>query len=163
MLALLLVALMAGPLTVPASWNHQEDLCIHSLCGSYSDPTTGTVVSYLLSDERLPWVDPCHVPASGVAFRGSIGGLEFCGFQAPDANAVELEQLAEDAPDLLCYVGDPTRVIMSPVETSLICVTFFRGDTTCQVCSATCDDGQVAAFRELVLNDNRLQVSGLRQ
>jgi hypothetical protein len=139
------------------------DLCLHSLCGSYSNPGTGAVVSYLVSDERLPWEDPCHVPTSGVAFRGVLNGVEYCGFQAPDANEVELEELERLAPDLLCYVGDPDRVIMSPVEASLICVTFFDGNSICQFSSATCDDSQVAAFRDLVLSGGRLDIRAIGQ
>ena len=163
MLIWLLVPLITGPLTLPPGWNYQEDLCLHSLCGSYSNPRTGAVVSYLVSDERLPWEDPCHVPTSGIPFTGVVEGVRYCGFQAPDANEVELEDLARLAPDLLCYVGDPDRVIMSPVETSLICVTFFAGNTICQFCSSTCDDRQVAAFRALVLSGNRLTMGGLGQ
>jgi hypothetical protein len=163
MIIWLLVPLVAGPLAASPAWSHQEDLCIHSLCGSYSDPRTGTVVDYVVSDERLPWDDPCHVPTSGVAFQGSVGGIRYCGFEAADAQEVELEELERTAPDLLCYVGDPDRVIMAQVEASLICVTFVAGNTIYQFCSETCDIGQVAAFRNLVLENDSLRAGMARQ
>jgi len=160
---LLGVLFLAGPLQLPMNWNHHEDVCLHAVCGSYADPHTGTVVSYYISDERLPWQDPCPTPSQAVAFRGTIGAVQLCGFEALDAQQVQEEELAQTAPDWVCQVGEEGGIAAPPVEASLIVATFVSGNTYLRLVSETCDPLQLATVYDMIANVTDSAVEDLKR
>ena len=151
-------AIDTGPLAEAApGFSHASAFCTHMACGSYTDRTTGLVVSYFSSPpESGP--ESCEVPPGTTPESGVIHGIPYCSILQPNARQQQLAQLYQEHPAFRAHPEWLQDVSMSPEGATFFHIALITPHVVWHFHADICTEAEAAAvhrllFEHLVLSE----------